>query len=302
MATATSTMLSTGSVVHQAKFVDVKGTRTRYYELGDGEPMMLVHGATFGGTGSANTWTLNLGGLSKKFHVYAPDRLGNGITDNPKRDEDYTVEAVVQHLYDFAQTMGIKSVHMVGQSIGALLAARFTLEHIDMVKTLVLVDTASLAPEVGNFAERIAKVNENRPDGAKEYIRFYWERMSYNTEHVTDDYVDAGYFMESQPKAQETKAKWQAGARDTWAKSQKAQKEETLNWIREGRLQVPTLLFWAATDPSAILAQGQQLFDIIREKTPRTQMHIVSRGGHFHYREYPEEFNQVVANFIALSQ
>lgn len=301
MATATSNMLSTGSVVHQAKFIDVKGVRTRYYELGSGEPMILIHGATFSGQGSANTWTLNLGGLAEKYHVFAPDRLGNGMTDNPQKDEDYSAQAVVQHLYDFTQALGIKSMHVVGQSIGAYLACRLTLEHLEMVKTLVLVDTASLAPDVGNYAERIARVNEGRPDDIKEYIRFYWERMSYYPEHVTDDYVDAGHFLETHPKALETKAKWESGANATWAQSQKAQKEETLAWIREGRLQVPTLLFWAATDPSAILEQGLKLFDIIREKTPRTQMHVVSRGGHFHYREYPEEFNTVVTNFIEAS-
>ena len=83
MTTVTDTMQSTASVVHQAKFIDVKGIRTRYYELGSGEPMLLIHGATFSGQGSANTWTLNLAGLSQNFHVFAPDRLGNGMTDNP---------------------------------------------------------------------------------------------------------------------------------------------------------------------------------------------------------------------------
>ena len=301
MTTATDTMQSTASVVHQAKFIDVQGVRTRYYELGSGEPMLLIHGATFSGQGSANTWTLNLAGLAQKFHVFAPDRLGNGMTDNPKRDEDYSAEAVVQHLYDFTQAVGIKSMHVIGQSIGAYLATRLTLEHLDMVKSLVMIDTASLAPEVGSHAERMVKVNEGRPEGVKEYIRFYWERMSHYTDHVTDDYVDAGYLMESHPKALETKAKWEAGASQTWGQSQRTQKEETLAWIQEGRLQVPTLIFWAATDPSAILEQGIKLFDIVREKTPRTQMHIVSRGGHFHYREYPEEFNSVVTNFIEAS-
>ena len=301
MATITDTMQSTGSVVHQAKFIDVNGTRTRYYELGSGEPMLLIHGATFSGQGSANTWTLNLAGLAEKFHVFAPDRLGNGMTDNPKRDEDYTVQAVVQHLYEFTQAVGIKSMHVVGQSLGAFMATRLTLEHLDMVKTLTLIDTASLAPDIGSHAERLAKVNEGRPDGVREYIRFYWERMSHFTDHVTDDYVDAGYSMETHPKALETKAKWEAGANQTWAHSQRMQKEETLAWIGEGRLQVPTLIYWAATDPGAIWEQGVKLFDIIREKTPRTQMHVVSRGGHFHYREYPEEFNTVLTNFIEAS-
>ena len=301
MTTSASVTLSPGSVIHEAKFVDVKGIRTRYYEVGDGEPMLLIHGAVFSGTASANTWTRNLAGLGQTYHVYAPDRLGNGITDNPKTDDEYTVEAVIQHLYDFTQAIGMRSVHVVGQSLGAYLAAKLTLDHLEMVKTLVLVDTASLAPDVGNFSERLAKVNEGRPTDIKEYIRFYWERMSYTTEHVTDDYVDAGYFMEMLPKSQETKKKMVAFAEASWRKSIVAQKQETLDWLKEGRLQVPTLLYWAANDPTAILPMGILLLDIIREKTPRTQMHIMNHGGHFHYREYPDEFNKVVTNFIQSS-
>ena len=298
MQTTASVMTSTASVIHEAKFVDVKGINTRYYELGTGDPMLLIHGANFSGTSSTNTWTRNIGGLAKSFHVYSPDRLGCGMTDNPKSDDDYTIQAVVAHLYDYIQTMGIKKLHLVGQSLGAYVAARLALEHPDVTKTLVMVDTNSLAPEVGSFAERLRKVNEGRPDGTRDYIRFYWERMSYTREHVTDDYVDAGYFMETQPKSVDIKKKMEAFGNDSWRKSMAAQKPETLQWLKEGRLQVPILLCWAADDPTALLEQGLLLYQIIREENHITRMYIVNHGGHFHYREYPDEFNKVVTNFI----
>ena len=41
----------------EAKFVDVNGVRTRYYEYGEGEPMVLVHGGGRGTTSSANNWS-----------------------------------------------------------------------------------------------------------------------------------------------------------------------------------------------------------------------------------------------------
>jgi len=301
MATRAPTMSETASVIHEAKFTDVKGVRTRYYDLGSGEPMLLIHGAVMQGTASANTWTLNLEGLSKNFRVLAPDRLGSGMTDNPKSEGEYTFGAVVQHLSDFAQTMGLKGIHVVGQSIGAYLAMRLTLENLDNVKTLTLIDTATLAPEMGSFAERLAKVNEGRPAGLKEYIRFYWERMSYTTDQVTDEYVDSGYYMQMLPKSQELKKNWEAFGEKNWSDSLKVQKAETLQWIKEGRLQVPTLICWAANDPTATLEQGVAVFNMIREMTPRTRMWIVNHGGHFHYREYPEEFNQVLTNFIRSS-
>ena len=40
---------------HEAKFIDVNGARTRYYDVGSGEVILLVHGARPSGTSSANT-------------------------------------------------------------------------------------------------------------------------------------------------------------------------------------------------------------------------------------------------------
>ena len=63
-------------------------------------------------------------------------------------------------------------------------------------------------------------------------------------------------------------------------------------------LTMPTLVYWGADDPLAILAQGLALFDLIREHSPRAHMHIINHAGHFNYREYPEEWNRVVTNFV----
>ncbi len=70
----------------EAKFIDVKGVRTRYYEAGQGEPMVLVHGEGWSGHSSANTWSKNIPGLSKRFHVFAVDKLASGMTGNPLDD------------------------------------------------------------------------------------------------------------------------------------------------------------------------------------------------------------------------
>ena len=65
----------------KAKFVDVKGVKTRYYEAGQGEPMVLVHGEGWSGHSSANTWSKNIPGLAKRFHVFAavPGRGNDGL-------------------------------------------------------------------------------------------------------------------------------------------------------------------------------------------------------------------------------
>ena len=148
------------------------------------------------------------------------------------------------------------------------------------------------------------------------YIRQVWERMSYTIDHVTNEYVASCKLMEMLPKSQEAKQKIDCFNPDTsyytpktslniitkrWEESLLIQKEETLNWIKQGQLNIPTLVYWEANDPTAILEQGLALFDLIRVHTDRSQMHIVNHAGHFHYREYPVEWNNAGMNFIKLS-
>jgi hypothetical protein len=105
---------------YEAKFIDVNGIRTRFYEEGAGEPMILLHGAPWGGVASANTWVDNIATLSRHFHLYVPDRIGAGMTDNPKRDEDYNEIVMFQHMRDFIETLDLAPVHVVAHSLGGL--------------------------------------------------------------------------------------------------------------------------------------------------------------------------------------
>ena len=91
------------------KWVDVDGIRTRYFEAGSGRRVVLVHGGTKGdssGGANAEDFHLNFAELAKKFHVISVDRLGQGYTDNPKRDEDWTMAASVRHFAGFLKALG----------------------------------------------------------------------------------------------------------------------------------------------------------------------------------------------------
>ena len=307
-ATLPSAMLETGSVIYQAKLIDVNGIRTRYYDEGQGEVMLMIHGSRFSPWGSANTWTQNIGGLAKRFRILAPDKLCSGMTDNPKSLDDFTQHAIVQHIYQFIQTLGVKSFHVVGQSNGGYTAARLALEHPDMCKSLVLVDSATLGPPVGEISERRKKLFDNAPADLREYIRFHWGKLSVNTDNITDDYLDAAYFMANTPKARETLRLLQSDGRGEEGPNPAANartfprdKAETHQWISAGRLTAPVLITWGADDPSAILPIGIKLFEMIRAKTKHVEMHIFNNVAHFHYREIPDQWNRVVMNFIEMN-
>ena len=100
----------TGSIGgHEAAFVDVNGINTRYYDVGSGDVIVLVHGGPWEGTSSANDWVPSLSTLAGEFRVLAPDRLANGMTDNPGReDEDlFNDRGQIDHIAQFIETMGV---------------------------------------------------------------------------------------------------------------------------------------------------------------------------------------------------
>ena len=66
------------------RWADVDSVRTRYYEAGQGEPLVLIHGGDFGFIDALDTSSLNLTELSNNFHVFAVDKFGQGHTDVPK--------------------------------------------------------------------------------------------------------------------------------------------------------------------------------------------------------------------------
>ena len=285
--------------LNDAKFIDVEGTNTRYFEAGEGEPMLLVHGGQFGGGASAEDWFLNFDGLAESFHVYAIDKIGQGYSDIPDRDEDYVIGTAVQHSVDFLKTLDIDSAHIVGHSRGGYLAARVALEHPEIVKTIVIIDSATLMQPITFYKD----VAESAPhfDDPKERSKYLTAANSYGTAHITDDWVEGKLKIDGLPKYQEAAVK-NAELEDQFNRNLVAMQKETHAWIRAGGLNCPTLVVWGLEDPSALWdPMGLDCLNLILPNVADSQMHIFNHAGHYSFREHPEEFVGVVKAFIASS-
>ena len=68
--------------------------------------------------------------------------------------------------------------------------------------------------------------------------------------------------------------------------------------LTEDVLNMPVLIYWAKNDPSVLPEQAYALYNIVAESNPRAWLLFTNRGGHFHYREHPEEWNRNVINFL----
>ena len=283
------------------KFIDVDGIRTRYFEAGTGPVIVLFHGGHFGSHDAADCaedWSLNFDGLAEWFHVYAVDKIGQGFTDNPQRDEDYTMAMVVQHAFGFLKALGLRKVHPVGHSRGAYLVARLVLEHPELFDSCILVDTNTLAPGISKNETVMA--NPPQPRLGRESQRWVLQKYSYGFEHITEEWLDVMMRIAALTKYQEAVRKMEeVGLRTTrFLPHLGRQKDETLGIIRDRGFGMPTLLAWAYNDPTASIDQGHALFELITRSTPDSRMYIFNRAGHFSYREHPAEFNDMLRGFI----
>ncbi|MBI2822858.1 MAG: alpha/beta hydrolase [Acidobacteria bacterium] len=289
-----------GAPPGKPKFVGVDGIRTRYFEGGSGEALVLIHGGRYGSVSySANVWSLNFDALCRHFHVYAFDKLGMGYTDNPRSGADYTMAAFIRHAYGFLQAMGITKTHLLGHSMGAMVAARIAIEHPEMTGGLVVLDSKALAPDDPSAPEDFyVRLEEDAPaEPTREFVRAEPDANSYSNAHVTGDYVDEILRVARLPKLAECKEKARL-TRVTYLAEVRDLKNQTLGEIRAGRLKAPTLIIWGFNDPSAPLILGQRLMEVILPSVPRAGFHVFNRSGHYTFREHAQEVNRLVADFI----
>jgi pimeloyl-ACP methyl ester carboxylesterase len=196
-----------------AKFVDVNGVRTRYYDYGKGEPVLLIHGGDPGNalTGSANTWSRNIRGLAKRFRVLALDRLAQGMTANPKQDKDWRIRADIEHTYEFMRAMKLDKAHLVGHSSGGAHLFYLAVQHPEIVKSFTAVASAA-------GQEALTKGIQNRLDAIvvkcppidalnAESLKCRAMALAYSPspEMFPPDFLKAQHWMANLPKAVEAR-------------------------------------------------------------------------------------------------
>jgi pimeloyl-ACP methyl ester carboxylesterase len=119
--------------------LDLAGVSTAVLEAGQGPPVVLLHGQG----GWAGMWLPAIPELARTHRVVAPDLPGLGASQVPDGPPD--AARVLAWLGELIQRTCPEPPALVGVSLGASIAARFTIAHPDQVSRLVLIGAGSLA-------------------------------------------------------------------------------------------------------------------------------------------------------------
>jgi pimeloyl-ACP methyl ester carboxylesterase len=259
-------------------FATVGEHRVYYEEHGVGEPVLLINGLG----ADHNAWALQTEFLSRHFKVVVFDNPGCGLTTGPPGA--YTTELFGDVAAGLVRSLGIDRVHVVGASMGGLIAQQFAVRNPTLLRSLVLhcswwradAYTQCLIRSWQSFA---------RATGMLELSRQIWLWV------FTPEFFEMRrpFFADLERGVRETPAQTPEAFCD---QAEACVAHEALEGIRE--IDVPTLLTVGDHD---ILTPPEHSA-AIHERIEGSVLHIWPGMGHAPFWEIPDEFNELNRDFL----
>jgi len=141
----------------QEKSLRVDDHEIVYLEGGQGVPIIMVHGFA----ANKDNWTRFAKFITPSYRAAALDLPGFGDS-TCLENASYSIADQAKRLNQFADSAGLKKFHIVGNSMGGHIAARYTVMFPERVLSLGLFDAAGvMAPVPSEMAKRMSKGEPN---------------------------------------------------------------------------------------------------------------------------------------------
>lgn len=222
----------------------------------------------------------------------APDMLWSGFSDIPSLP--YSLPAQADHLAGFIDALAVEKLAVVGQSMGAWIAARFACDHPGRVSHLILVGSNTVSKAMGldigeSSPGRDAK---RRNDGSRQGLRGLMETLVHDKELISDETLDLMEEIASRPGMDRAR-------QSIFDYTDRLDTDPNIAQAfyltgRLDRLEVPMCLIWGEDDVFAPLHLGRQL----RELLPLDEYHEVPEAGHHCFSDQPELVGKIITGFI----
>jgi pimeloyl-ACP methyl ester carboxylesterase len=268
--------------------VEVNGERVAYLDIGQGQPVILIHG--FGG--SMWQWEHQQQPLSAEFRLITPDLIGSGLSTKP--DIEYRPEQMLEYFIGFMDALRIRQATLVGNSMGAGLAIGMALTYPDRVSQLVLIDGLP-----ANVRERLTSPSIKRAldTAAPSWLASFgnWLFGGVMIESVLQEIVHDPTLLTPAVIERSNRNRQRPGVipplmtvRDTlplW---------ESGFATRIGEIRHPTLILWGEEDRVFPLPTGEDLQRTIKGSA----LVRIPNAGHIPQWERPDLANRAMIEFL----
>jgi len=265
-------------------YINILGYRMHYKVLGNGKPIILIHG--FGTDGYS--WRNNIPALSKHFRLCAPDLIGFGLSDKPCIE--YSRSFFTKQIYQFLQSLKIGKTTLIGASWGGAIAFTFTLEFPKKVNKLIVIDSLTPFPTGRLIKARkrrlraLTAINQGRMSFklGKRVLEDLLKESYYNKEAVTNRVVSEQFKMWKTNK----------GRTALIAVGEQCKFDNIVDKI--DKIHNKTLIIWGEKDPYFPLKSAYWL----QGKIKNSKLIIIPDAGHAPHETHPDIVNQVILGFL----
>lgn len=252
-------------------------THIAWYEQGDGPPLLLIHGLGYAGSWG---WGPVLEPLARTFRVIRYDNRGIGGSDRPPGP--YTARMMAEDAVSVLDETGVARAHVVGTSLGGMIAQELALAHPERVERLVLACTSPGGPNAVPMPEKtvrlITQPLDLPPD--ERFRVFVRNALSEPYDEAMVEEIREHRMAEAQPLEA-----WQAQAAAGVGHDA---------FDRVGEIAAPTLVVTGTAD-EVVDARNS---DLLAERIPGARLERFEGAGHLFFWQEPERFVALLEDFL----
>lgn len=253
-----------------------------YYEIhGYGDPVLLIPGLG----SDTTTWANFLPYVQDEYKLILLENRGSGRSGKPPGE--YTTELMAEDAVALLEYVGVQRAHIVGKSMGGMIAQILAARHPEIVRSLVLACTLMKHDSYGKEMLEIGRILAQK-GGLYETYRLAF-LLSYSKEYCMSHrsrLEQAKRFLDEYPHPEEL-------VRGYIGQSHACEKHDSLDVAPQ--IKAPTLILVGEEDRITTSDHSRNLASAIK----RSQLKIFPHGGHGFWREFPKDVNPVVRDFLA---
>ncbi len=254
------------------------GIRIYYNVHGQGEPLILIRGFA----NSAAMWYTQVPQLSEHFKVIPFDNRDTGNSD--RVTAPYTIADMAGDVIALIEHLGLGPVHLLGISMGGMIAQQTALSRPDLIKTLILGCTTCNAATGLSTDPKVVELFTIKPELSDEENVRRSLPVFFSPETLRrPDFVE--------PYVQKSLA--QRPPLETFIRHRQAMKGFNVCG-RLSQISIPTLILHGGADLLLPVSDSLEL----KERIPHARLKIYEGLGHLFLMEDPESFNREVIDFI----
>ena len=254
---------------------------TNFHDLGQGAPILLIHGSGPGVSAWAN-WRLTMAALTPGYRCLAPDMAGFGYSTVPS-GYAFNRQGWLDQLIAFMDAMGLERAHVIGNSFGGSMALALAIAAPQRVDRLVLMGSVGVPFAITPGLDAVWGYTPGL-----ENMRAIMDYFAHDRSLIGEDLIRLRYEASLRPGVQDSYAAMFPAPRQRWVDAM-AHDEAAVRAIPHR-----TLLVHGRDDRVIPLQTSLTLNQWIDD----SRLHIFGRCGHWTQIEQAGPFAHLVGNFL----